>query len=281
MNGAGSNISVSPLPNARRHTYHFLHYAREFRSVYIDTEVDMSAVMRRRERRKAAGERISYVAFLIEGIAQAIRVHPEANVVVSGGVAPKLARYTDIDAKFTVDKTIGGHRVVLSGWIPNADTMPLVEMQKLIEYYRDREASDIRELANVRKLQSLPVWLGSLLYRLAMGKLAARPKLQGTFSITSLGHRPVQTFYPLISNTLCFGVGAIEDKPTAVEGDIVIRPMMRLGLAFDHRAIDGALAADLLADVKRRLERGGDGMDSNSKEEEVSLVGTSTEEGSV
>lgn len=276
MKGSGDNMRLFPLPNARRHTYHFLNYAREFRSVYIDTEIDMSAVIRRRNERKAAGMRISYVAFLIEAIARAIRLHPEANVVVKNGFRPKIAHYSNIDAKFTVDKTIDGQRVVMSGLIPNADATPVEEMQKIIEYYRDRDASEISEFANVRKLQSLPAWLGSLGYRLAMGKLGGRPKLQGTFSITSLGHRPIQAFYPIISNTLCFGVGAIEDKPAALEGRIVIRPMMRLGLAFDHRAIDGALAADILGEVKQLLELGRNEVDSKSKEEEVSLVGTSS-----
>jgi pyruvate dehydrogenase E2 component (dihydrolipoamide acetyltransferase) len=52
-------------------------------------------------------------------------------------------------------------------------------------------------------------------------------------------------------------VGAIEDRPVAREGEVVIRPMMTMTLTCDHRTIDGAVAADFLRTVKDFLEEPG------------------------
>lgn len=252
------------LPKSRRHTYYFLNYADEYKAVYLDTEIDISAVKSRRDKLKSNGQRISYIVFLIEAISRVIRRYPEANSSVMHGLIPQMAIYPCITAKFTIDKTIDGRRVVMAGVIPESDHLSLDGMQKIIDYYRDTDAADIAEFANVRKLQSLPMWLGRWMYRLAMGNFTRRAKLQGTFTITSLGHRPIQSFYPIISNTLCFGVGSIEEKPVVIDGQIVIRSMMKLSLAFDHRAIDGALAADILAEVKESLEFASESNEENA-----------------
>jgi pyruvate dehydrogenase E2 component (dihydrolipoamide acetyltransferase) len=49
-------------------------------------------------------------------------------------------------------------------------------------------------------------------------------------------------------------VGGIADKPVAVDGELVIRPICSLSLTYDHRIIDGAPAAEFIRDIKRILE---------------------------
>jgi pyruvate dehydrogenase E2 component (dihydrolipoamide acetyltransferase) len=49
-------------------------------------------------------------------------------------------------------------------------------------------------------------------------------------------------------------VGATEDRPVAVDGEVVVRPMMTMTLTVDHRAVDGADGADFLRTVKQLLE---------------------------
>lgn len=274
---------VQSLPDARRHIYHFVNFARLAPTVYIDTEVEMTRVIHRRRQYQAAGLRISYISFLIKTIAEVVARHPEANAVVRPGFIPKIAYYEQITAKFTIDKQMNGERIVLSGLIPQADKQSIEQIQQIIEYYRQHEIDELSELANIRKLQKLPTWIGHLGYRLAMRKLANRPATQGTFTISSLGHRPIQSFHPLTSSTLCFGVGAIEHKPAVFQERLEIRPFMKLSLVFDHRALDGALAADILGEIKQELEAATTESNATSiiQEEEVSEDGASTEEGSV
>ena len=76
----------------------------------------------------------------------------------------------------------------------------------------------------------------------------------GTLAITSLGHRPVDGFQSVGGTPVTLGVGRVMERPVVRDGQIVIGRIMRLSLAFDHRAFDGGEAADLLADIKTNLE---------------------------
>ncbi len=67
----------------------------------------------------------------------------------------------------------------------------------------------------------------------------------------------VDGFTPIINppESAILGVGRIVEKPVGDDGEIVLRPMMRLSLSFDHQIIDGAPAAAFLTDLKGILEQ--------------------------
>lgn len=243
------------IPPPRRHTYYFLRHAREVSPVYLSTRVDMTAVNQARaEVRERSGGRLSYISFVVQAAARAIARHPLANSSVRHGWIPRIAFYRDVSAKVTFDKEIDGWRAVVSGMVPCADRLGLREIQERIDYYKERPVEEIPELRGLRALHRLPLFLGQILYNRALASFERRYELQGSFGVTSFGHRPIEDVYPIISNTTCFGVGAIKDAAVVRGGKVSIRPMLALTMAFDHRAIDGALAADLLGDVKEGLE---------------------------
>ncbi len=78
----------------------------------------------------------------------------------------------------------------------------------------------------------------------------------GTFTITNLGMYDVLAFTPIINlpEAAILGVGAITPKPVAREGQVVVRQMLMLSLAFDHRLVDGAPAARFLQYLKDLIE---------------------------
>ncbi|MGG3891731.1 2-oxo acid dehydrogenase subunit E2 [Metabacillus fastidiosus] len=244
------------FPKERSHTLYFLTYAKNFPVVHVDTKIDMTNVLRTRsELLKKNGAKYSYISFIIQAIAKVIKNYPEANSAVKGFIFPKISYYNRISAKFTIDKEINGKRAVLSGLITDADKLPLALIQKKINYYRDFPFDNIEEFQSIRKLQSLPFIIGQYIYRKFISNFQKREQLLGTYSITSFGHRPVEYVHPVIASTLGFGVCAIQNTPAVIEDEIVIRPIMGLTLSFDHRAIDGAMAADILRDVKMELEQ--------------------------
>jgi pyruvate dehydrogenase E2 component (dihydrolipoamide acetyltransferase) len=79
----------------------------------------------------------------------------------------------------------------------------------------------------------------------------------GTFTITNLGMFDVDAFTPIMNppELAILGVGRIVAKPVVVEGEVVVRQMMTLSLAFDHRLVDGAPAARFLQRIKRLIEQ--------------------------
>ncbi|HPU78223.1 MAG TPA: dihydrolipoamide acetyltransferase family protein [Thermosynergistes sp.] len=78
----------------------------------------------------------------------------------------------------------------------------------------------------------------------------------GTFTITNLGMFDVRDFTPIINPPQCaiLGVGAMTDRPVAIDNSVVIRPIMVLSLTFDHRIVDGAQGAQFLKRVKELVQ---------------------------
>jgi pyruvate dehydrogenase E2 component (dihydrolipoamide acetyltransferase) len=91
------------------------------------------------------------------------------------------------------------------------------------------------------------------------GKLGPGDIRGGTFTISNLGMYGVEQFTAVLNppQAAILAVGAIEDRPVAENGEVVIRPMMTMTLTCDHRTIDGATAAEFLQTVKAFLEEPG------------------------
>lgn len=248
----------TPFPPPRRHTWYFLnHVRRNFHPVYLSMEVDLGAVRALQAEARAAGRRTSLVAHVVHAIARALRTHPEANVSVLGGLRPRLVRYERITAKVAMDKRVGETRAVVSGTVEDPDVLTVEEIARRIDYYRDRPLEETPEFRPLRALQRLPMALGQLAYNAALSAPERREALQGSFAVSSLSHRPVREFFPLTSTTTCFGLGAPEERVVVRAGETLVRPLLPVSMTFDHGALDGALAADVLAAVKARLEDGG------------------------
>jgi pyruvate dehydrogenase E2 component (dihydrolipoamide acetyltransferase) len=91
------------------------------------------------------------------------------------------------------------------------------------------------------------------------GKLARADLEEGTFTISNLGMFRVERFTAVLNppQAAIVAVGATEEKPVALDGEVVVRPMLTLTATFDHRAVDGAPAAEFLQTVKELLEEPG------------------------
>jgi pyruvate dehydrogenase E2 component (dihydrolipoamide acetyltransferase) len=91
------------------------------------------------------------------------------------------------------------------------------------------------------------------------GKLGPDDIRGGTFTISNLGMFGVEQFTAVLNppQAAILAVGAIEDRPVAENGEVVIRPRMTMTLTCDHRTIDGATAAEFLQTVKAFLEEPG------------------------
>ncbi len=238
---------------ARRHTWHLQQFAAAQRPVFLDTDVDLSAVEEHRATARSRGARYSWVSYLIHATGRTLAEYPAANAALRGGPLPRIARYDGVDVKLTLDKTLAGHRVVLAGLLRDAHTSGLDEIQAGVDHYRAADPDRAPEFAGVRKLDRLPLPVGELVFRLGVGSLTRRRALMGTVSVTSLGRGAVDAFHSVGGTTITLGAGRVVRRPVVREDAVVIAPVQRLSLAFDHRVIDGALAAEVLTALTRRL----------------------------
>ncbi|MBL7518608.1 2-oxo acid dehydrogenase subunit E2, partial [Frankia sp. CNm7] len=247
-------VDVRPVRRERRHTLYFLGDVRRFSPVHLDTEVDMSAVLRHRDEAARAGRRYSVVSYVLHAGGRTLAAHPEANAAIGGRLRPKVARFATVSGKLTLDRTLSGQRVVLAAVLQGLDRATLDEIQATVDHYRDGDPESMPEFAGTRALHRLPAPVARAAYRRVASPLARRAAVRGTFSVTSLGHRPVDGFHSVGGTTITLGVGQIAERPVVRASAVTTAPLLRLSLTFDHRVIDGAEAADVLADLRAALE---------------------------
>ncbi|MCK9900256.1 acyltransferase [Parafrankia colletiae] len=247
-------MTITDLAPQRRHTLYFLRETRAFAPVFLDTEVDMSRVAALR-----AAQRHSVVSYVLHAAGRVLARHPEANAAILDGRRPKVVRHDAVHGKLTLDKTLDGHRVVLATVLRNLDRLDLGEIQHHVERFRDGDPATMPEFAGVRALHRAGTgragWRrAEQAFRRVVRPLEGRAAVWGTVAVTSLGHGVVDTFQSVGGTTVTLGLGRTLDRPVVRDGRITVAPVMRLSLAFDHRVIDGAEAADVLAEIREALQ---------------------------
>jgi 2-oxoglutarate dehydrogenase E2 component (dihydrolipoamide succinyltransferase) len=190
-------------------------------------EVDMSAVMALRERRKEAfktkhGVSLGVASFFIKAVVAALREFPRLNAEIQGDEMV-LKRYYDIGV------AVGATEGLVVPVLRDADRMSFAEIEL-----------GIREFA--KKAET--------------GTLTIDDLRGGTFSVTNGG-----VFGSLMSTPILnppqvgiLGLHAIKERPVGVGGQIVLRPMMYTALTYDHRIVDGSEAVRFLVKVKELVE---------------------------
>ena len=191
-------------------------------TVTANLSVDMSAMKAYREQLKAKEIKVSYTDLLVKFVAKALTEYPLLNCSVEDNKI-RYKHYVNLGVAVALDNGL----VVPN--VTDADKKSLTEI-----------SAEIKELAKLAREGGLP-----------MEKLRG-----GTFTITNLGMYGIESFTPIINQpeVAILGVTTMEDRAVVRGGEIVIRPMMTLSLTFDHRVVDGSVAAEFLQRVKNLLE---------------------------
>jgi pyruvate dehydrogenase E2 component (dihydrolipoamide acetyltransferase) len=105
-------------------------------------------------------------------------------------------------------------------------------------------------------LTQLNLATNELIDRARAGRLKQNEIEGGTFSVTNLGMYGTDEFSAILNppQSAILAVGAAKQKPVVIDGEIVVRSIINFTLSVDHRAIDGALAAQWLAAFVKRFE---------------------------
>jgi len=115
------------------------------------------------------------------------------------------------------------------------------------------------EKADQKRLWQIAKERIDLVERARQGRLTLPELERGTFTVSNLGMYDI-TFFTSILNppqTGILSIGKTVDRPVVREGAIVIRPIVQMSLAIDHRVVDGAVGAKFMQDLKRGLEKPG------------------------
>jgi len=154
--------------------------------------------------------------------------------------ATALLRHREVNAQWTDD-------AILLFPTANVGIAVAAPLGLIVPVIRGAERLSLAEIAAARS---------GVVRRAREGKLQRADLEEGTFTISNLGMYRVEAFTAVLNppQAAIVAVGAIEERAVPVDGEITVRPMMTLTATFDHRAVDGAPAAEFLQSVKDLLE---------------------------
>ena len=167
---------------------------------------------------------------------------PKATVtdVLTKVCAAALLRHREVNAQYTDDAIL---------LLPTANIGIAVAAPQglVVPVIHGAERLRLTEIAAAR---------ADIVSRAREGKLARDDLENGTFTISNLGMFRVERFTAVLNppQAAIVAVGATEERAVAVDGEVVVRPTMTITGTFDHRAVDGAPAAEFLQTLKELLE---------------------------
>lgn len=224
----GREQKVEKMSNLRRTVSRRLVEAKNSTAMLTTfNEVDMSAVMEVRAKYKdkfkeAHGVNLGFMSFFTKACSYALQEFPAVNAMIDGETII-YNEYCDISIAVSAPKGL------VVPVIRNAESLSMAEIeQKVVEL-----ATKARD-----------------------NKLTFEEMSGGTFTITNGGVFGSLMSTPIINipQSAILGMHKIQDRPIAVNGQVVIKPMMYIALSYDHRIIDGRESVSFLVKVKEYLE---------------------------
>ena len=190
-------------------------------------EVDMSAIMNLRKEiqenfQARHGVKLGFMSFFVKAVVDALRLVPQLNAEIRGD---------DIVYKhyFDIGVAIGGGKGLVVPVLRNAERLSFAGIEKSIVEFATR-AKD--------------------------GKLMPAELEGGSFTISNGGVYGSLLSTPIVNppQSGVLGMHSIQERPIALNGQVVIRPMMYIALTYDHRIVDGKEAVTFLKRVKEVVE---------------------------
>lgn len=190
-------------------------------------EVDMSAVSALRQKFKETflerhGSKLGFMSFFVRAAVEALRAVPQVNAEFRD---PHIVYHDYCD----IGIAVGGGKGLVVPVIRNAEKLSFSEIERTISEFSKRASE------NKLKLEELQ---------------------GGTFTISNGGVYGSLMSTPIVNppQSGILGLHAIADRPVAINGQVVIRPMMYIALTYDHRLVDGREAVTFLKRIKDTIE---------------------------
>lgn len=194
---------------------------------YVTVELEIDALLAARQAinvvAEKKGTKVSVNDMVVKACAKALRDHPECN---ASWTEDEMIQYGAVD----ISVAVATDRGLITPIVRNADLKGLAQI-----------ATETKDLAA----------------RAKTGKLKLDEFQGGGFTISNLGMFGVKEFAAIINppQAMILAVGAGEERPVARRGQVVVRNMMSVTLAVDHRVVDGAMGAQFLQTLRAYVEQ--------------------------
>jgi 2-oxoglutarate dehydrogenase E2 component (dihydrolipoamide succinyltransferase) len=225
--GAALEELVPMTPLRRRVAERLVEAQRTAAILTTFNEIDMTAVRALRQAQQERftarhGVKLGFMSFFVKAAVEALKLVPGVNAEIRG---------TDIVYKnhYDIGVAVGGGKGLVVPVLRQAERLSFAEVEQAI---------------------------ADLAARARDNKLTLEELTGGTFTISNGGIYGSLLSTPILNppQSGILGLHAIQDRPVAIEGQVVIRPMMYVALSYDHRLVDGREAVTFLKHVKECLE---------------------------
>lgn len=218
----------TPMTPIRRRIAERLLVARQQTAMLTTfNEADMGAIIELRKKhnehfQKKFGVKLGYMSFFVKACVEALKAFPMVNSRIDGSDIV-THHFHDIGI------AVSGEKGLVVPVLRDADRLHFADIEKRIAAYAEKVRTNRLELADLEG---------------------------GTFTISNGGIYGSLLSTPIINppQSGVLGMHAVQDRPVARNGEVVIRPMMYLALSYDHRIIDGREAVGFLKKVKEYVE---------------------------
>ncbi len=226
--GMSEEITREPMTTIRKRIAQRLVEAQSTAAILTTfNEIDMTEVMALRTKYKEKFEKkfgigLGFMGFFVKAVVEALRAYPKVNAFIDGSDIV-YHNYNNIGV------AVGTEKGLMVPVLKHAEHMSLAEIEMTIKNYAQK-ARD--------------------------GKISIDDLSGGTFTISNGGTYGSLMSTPILNppQSGILGMHKIEERPIAVKGQVVIRPMMYVALSYDHRIVDGGESVSFLVRVKDCIE---------------------------
>jgi pyruvate/2-oxoglutarate dehydrogenase complex dihydrolipoamide acyltransferase (E2) component len=238
----GDGYQTVPFLKIRRGYTDILAATKRKDIIHGLVEIDVTKAHRLMRQREAAGEDLSFTAFLIHAVARAV---DEDRMMHAYRRRDRLILFDEVDVNTQIEAAVGGQRIVESLLIRSANSKSVEQLTSEIRGGQRHNAQSERRYRGVLAFLSLPRPVRALVWRFVLGNPEWFKRLGGTVGISSVGmFGPAGGWgIPIAPPTLMITVGGIVTKPRYVDGELQPRELLDLTISVDHEVVDGAPAA--------------------------------------
>jgi pyruvate/2-oxoglutarate dehydrogenase complex dihydrolipoamide acyltransferase (E2) component len=252
---------VVPYPKIRRFLEAAIRSTHHKPMIHGLIEVDVTRAREfLREHKAKTGESLSFTAFLMACLAQAVGEHKAVQAMRFGN--QRLILFEDVDVLTYIERDVAGQKQIMPCIIRAANR------KTFLEIHQEIRAAQVQDMAKAvvggsKAVQFLPALLFRPYFWVSTWIGRRYPQVWkknwGTVTLSAVGMFGKGAGWgipPTIPSLLWITVGGIGEKPGVVDGQIAIRDYLSLTISFDHNMIDGAQATRFTERLKELIESG-------------------------
>lgn len=250
------SYQTEPIPRSRRFSFDAGYLGRRSHIIHGLLEVDVTIPRARiRAHQKATGQKLSFTAFIIHCLAQAVKDNPHLHAYRDW--RERLVIFEDVNVNAMFEVNMNGRKVPMPHIFKAVDKRSYIDLNNELRATQ-KQPLQTREASFMRRFLSLPAFMRHIFYRIVTRLPHTLRGYSSPIMVTAVGMfgRGSAWGLPMANFTTSLTLGTINKKPLVVDDQIKIREVLHLTVSINHDIVDGAPAARFVNQLRQTIESG-------------------------